>query len=474
MNTQRAIRKFCKTVHGTSTCFTHKVVCRVPIFMNRLHSPLALASIDYSKLPVCNYLETPIPIEYPSNWLNGLRALHGDVVYDGPDFNVRFLEDQYCSSTCGYNLETDAQINSWNSAIDRGFVYDIYVDAMPVGSRYEDEFFITTNYWGGVPVGRRGNFATATEEEQAEQDEENPRYTGTSSADMFVYNHWNIEITYTETSPGRYSILQTMIEPFSLEAADSNSQDRLPAMDSCQSGSRQHSSYEMMVDIKPQIPEGFFRFTYDVTWRRASNGDPSKRWNKFLQMDGYEPLVHNKIVQVSCLLFAVIINAIIFGTLWTWVMRDLSYKPLMTDVEIVNENQAREVSLWPLSTRVFFAPQAGNGKQLMFSAACGQGAHLFFAALLFIFFFQVGVINMALGSRILEPAVVLYTITAPIGGYVAAKFQKMFHGNTKAAAKACLTSSLAYPALGILVIAFCYDVFPSKESPDYNALSSSW
>jgi hypothetical protein len=79
------------------------------------------------------------------------------------------------------------------------------------------------------------------------------------------------------------------------------------------------------------------------------------------------------------------------------------------------ETMQEELQMWPLSTRVFFPPRTS---QLLFCAACGTGAHLAVAGLVFVVLFRTGIVSQLLWSNILTPAVVVYSVCAVVGGYV--------------------------------------------------------
>jgi len=193
-------------------------------------------------------------------------------------------------------------------------------------------------------------------------------------------------------------------------------------------------------------------------------------------------------VQLFGILVAVIINIILYVALWTWLMRDLSYKPLLwetedfgrtsssggddgADDETENESKGvEEIQLWPLSTRVFFPPRVAP---LWLCCCAGIGAQILVTAFFFLLFFRLGIINESLGAAILTPAVIFYTGFAILGGYVTARLYAVMHGTVARALQACFLTASLFPILGIIVFHLVYDVLPDNQAPDYRVISSS-
>jgi transmembrane 9 superfamily protein 2/4 len=427
--------------------------------MNKLKSTKTLSSMDYAHRPWCNNREDVTPLSAESAWKGNMDVWHGDAWYRGPILGLEFLADQYCAVQCDFSLEQPSEQEEWESAIARGFHYHVSVDGLPVAHQWEDDDTVHVLSSGGVPLGRRGGPGESA----------NPQFDNETVENLFVYNHWNLRIDYVEKGPGEYQIVHAVIQPFSVQPVDGTDGAR-PAMESCTT-ERRHTNYDMTTTIPPQSPSGSFPFTVDVIWVKAPTDiRASSRWNQLLTMDDFDPLMHDVSLQIACLVLALFINAILYGSLWTWVMRDLSYKPVAMETEIISEEQEQEMQLWPLSTRVFFPV---TRHPWLFCAACGQGAHLLLTTLCFLFFFQIGVIHQALGATILLPVVALYTIASPMGGYVTGRCRRVLHGRMMQALKACVSASTLYPLLGLLVMVLCYDVFPSDEAPRYRVLDSS-
>jgi len=469
----------------------------VPVQANKLTSPAVLAAMDYDRLVA--FWDEPQPVlaaESSSWWKKAVAAVHGDVVYDLDATAMDLLvgQDVYCgvSAVRNYTATTTTQSASesankaWRSAIQADFRYNWMVDGMPVAFQTEDDETITTVYTGGVPVGRRGPRTPVIDSSGTE-----PRYEGTTAADTFVYNHWNIVILYTQVSKGRYSVVRVTVHPFSIQHdfADDLSTVQTPIA-SCQAANgqqeQQHTSYDMLIDTPPQpltaatdndtglVPQTI-AFTYDVVWLATDGIAPKKRWNVFLDNDGAVP----KVVLWMGFLIGVAVCGILAGALWTWVLRDLSYKPVMhlslvgDDDEgngDLSEEAAKEVQLWPLSSRVFFPP-AHQGKLLV--VLFGTGAQLFLFGCLYLCLLQFGIVNQSMGSNVLTAAAILYTISSLFGGYTAGRLLAIFHCNCKRDLfRICSAVATMYPVFGIVTLHVVYDMLPASTAPDYDVLSN--
>jgi transmembrane 9 superfamily protein 2/4 len=367
----------------------------------------------------------------------------------------------------------------WQDAIREDYHYNIEVDGMPVAIQQEDDFKVTTRYWGGAPLGRMGG----------NKDGDMVQFEGTSHQEAFVNNHWNIEIVYQQVDSGdtdedtRYRIIRTTVQPFSVKHQfhdDALGVNIYNPIASCQSDdtSREHTTYAMVADMPPQPASGKVLFTYDVIWKEYNDGDDSKkaarnRWDVFLTLDDAIPVEY----QIASLVFAIIVNCIIWGTLIFWVMRDLSYKPVFQaddddgdGEDGLTEQEKAEIALWPLSGRIYVPPHKAP---YLLTVFCGTGAHLLLTSMIFLVFFRVGIINQSLGARMITPAVIIAVCTAPLGGYVTGRMTRMFGGTVWLSLLTSFATGVIYPLAGIITIGFCYDVFPGALAPQYNVLTKS-
>jgi transmembrane 9 superfamily member 2/4 len=322
-------------------------------------------------------------------------------------------------------------------------------------------------YFGGVPVGNKQHDLSGV----------NSRYNSTTEVDgevtSFVNNHWNIEVWYKRTSQSldTFVIVRVVVEAFSVQqwsndtlSGGSSSQ---PTMDSCVEGTTKHTSYDMLSNIPPQpiVFDTSISFTYDVIWIESPDVPYKKRWDANLSMDGAVP----SYVAFSGVFLGAFILVALSGILCTWVLRDLSYKPIVDHAEECSDAETKEIKMWPLSTRIFFAPQKAP---ILFCISCGTGAQLLSTSFWFIVLFRAGIVNQSQGAQLLTPGIVLYSLSSVFGGYVTARMLAIFHFDREVALASSLITAVAYPLVGLVVIFFVYDVLPMSDAPNYDVVSN--
>jgi transmembrane 9 superfamily protein 2/4 len=399
-----------------------------------------------------------------------MDALHGDAIRSTSAFDIKMKEDVYCGQLCVLDMTDINTAKRWELAVRENLHYNWILDDMPMASRYENDDRVALRYWGGIAVGK-------------ERDVDDSRFSEANADQVYLHNHFNFEILYSKKPPSKtnenensYRILRTTVQPLSVHHEFYDARTWPIAIhnpiQSCNASAPtfSHTSYSELRETPPQQATGHALVTYDVKWVEWES-DKGKdafesRWSVFLRMDDGIPLV----VQLLGLLLGVMVNVIVFSTLSTWIMRDLSYKPLLSEAEAFTDEQAQEMELWPLSTRVFFPPTT---TPLWFCVCCGTGAHILLSGSVFIFLFRCGVVNESLGSSVITPAAVIYLFMSIGGGYVTGRLWRIFHGDEIGALKAsCLTAGV-YPAFGIIVCYLAYDVFSYKTAPHYHVVSKS-
>lgn len=306
-------------------------------------------------------------------------------------------------------------------------------------------------YWGGVPVGRHGvGDATSTDS----------RYQGTLDSEIFLYNHFNLKIAYSIKN-GKHQILRFWIQPFSIQ------HDNASNLTACEAGSATHIDYDLVANTLPQPATGLVKYTYDVHWVEVDPDtiDYKDRWDVYLTMDDATPAY----VEFAGVFLGAFLLVVLVGSLYTWVMRDLSYKPIVSQSDFDNEQEIQEVMMWPLSTQVFFPPIASP---VLLCVACGTGAQLLASGFWFVVLFRCGILSQSQGAGILTPGAIMFAMSSPVAGYVTARLYAIFHGDKVIALAASLATAIAYPLLGMLVVYLVYDVLPNHESsPHYNVLA---
>jgi hypothetical protein len=439
--------------------------------------------MDYTHVPLCQASNAHLqPIVSQSAWQKAVTAMHGDVFYEELALPIYFRRNVYCGQLCVLQPPLD---DVYGHAIQNQFAYQFLIDNLPVAHWSETQDMVSIQYWGGIPLGQAFNemddryadlLTTATEEEE-------------EKSSLYIYNHYRIEIVHDDEH-----ILRTTIQPLSIQynVTDFSKWPALPMGEpmpkSCQDRSQHLPIYYGQVkDIPPQaLPQSNneqqqqqqqqhqpILFTYDVIWtpyQGTSKNPYLSRWSVFLQMDNGIPIA----VPLFGLLVAILINCMLIGVLATWMLRDLSYKPLAVMSlmeELSSEEEQREAQLWPLSTRVFFKPQHGS---VALSVLCGTGAQWLLTGCVFVFFFRVGMINESLGANILTAAVVLYVLASGPAGYVSGRMTVLFHGTRNMALYTSFAVATILPVVGMIVIHLVYDVLPEETTaPMFRAMYHS-
>lgn len=320
-------------------------------------------------------------------------------------------------------------------------------------SRVVSRETVSTQFWGGVPIGRMGGDPDGVDP---------PRFQDTSPDDAYFYNHYKLKVFYhpNKDDATKIQIIRTIVEPFSVNYNDPDSL-ALQCGDPNESGLF-HLSYDRLVNVTAQPATGVLRMTYDIQWVETQRPFAS-RWNIYLSMDDAVP---EWIEFMGCLLGGVILS-FICGSLYTWVMRDLSYKPVVESAD-VSEEEAEEIQMWPFSTRIFFPPAKAS---ILLCILCGIGAQLLVLGFFFALFFRFGLINAAQGKKMMNAGLILYCFTAVVGGYVTGRLYSIFHGERIIALAASLVTAVAYPLIGMLVVVLTYDILPDSDAPQYNVMS---
>ena len=282
-------------------------------------------------------------------------------------------------------------------------------------------------------------------------------------------NHFQIKVFYepeegADEGDGSIRIYRSVIQPFSIDHSDHNEgENELPCGHQGFSG-HAHIGYADVKQIRPQPVKGKVRYTFDIQWIETQKPFRS-RWNVFLQMDNAIPAW---IELVSCLL-GLLILAFVLGSLYTWVMRDMSYKPIVDESDVSKE-EAKEIQMWPLSAQMFYPPSHGS---IHLCILCGIGAQLLTATFVFVVLFRIGAVNASQGANIITPSLMIYSMSALVGGYVAARLYAIFHGDQAIALAASLLSAVVFPLLGMVVAVLTYDVLPDTQAPSFGAIAYS-
>jgi transmembrane 9 superfamily protein 2/4 len=436
-------------------------------------------------------------------WEAAITALHGNVYHPLNDVSLTFGYDLFCAPACtfpGLSTDKEKEFRYSLSNIQNGYNYNVYVDGLPAAYKSETEYgkfvfvyaamlffeskslhvlsiscfslsfrdMVGVTYWGGIPVGNGGL------DSSNKNSRNNSSTPNDSDSTTTINNHWNIEIWYrpSKHDTESYSIVRVVVEPFSV--LQESASGKLASCDTVNTPTPVHTNYDMVYNFPPVpfVLNQPFQFTYDVIWTEAPEDlSHNKRWDVYLDNDGAIP----NYVEFAGFFLGGFILVSLVGVLLTWVLRDLSYKPIIDhppeeDGESTDASTVQvEIQMWPLSNRIFFPPVRSR---LLLCIACGTGAQLMTTAISFILLFRVGIISQSQSARLLTPAIVLFSMCSAFGGYVTARLYAIFHGDIKVAVAASLVAAIAYPLIGLIVVFIVYDILPSSDAPDYNVSST--
>jgi hypothetical protein len=169
-----------------------------------------------------------------------------------------------------------------------------WLDNMPTAIQIEDDTKITTRYWSGVPMGRKGY------QDNDNHEGDDPRFNTTLPNETYVYNHYNFLIQYERASASSYRVIRTTVQPFSIQQPSDAGVNLAVASCNASASSTssssavvEHTSYDMLVSVPPQPATGQVLFTYDVIWQEIESSSNKnhfqKRWDVFLTMDDAQP-----------------------------------------------------------------------------------------------------------------------------------------------------------------------------------------
>jgi len=182
------------------------------------------------------------------------------------------------------------------------------LDNLPSISKTEDDYIVTSRFWGGFPVG----------------------FIDAKSSKAYIHNHVNIEVMYHAVEgEDIYQVVRFTVEPFSI--CRDNLIDEPPAnitspIPSCnkKTAKRYHTDYDMITAIgrEPQLAMGKVLFTYDVLWYENMELEWSDRWYIYLSMDDSIPSRARWTVSVYSVVVAVVLGSLFLNLL----IRDLRYR----------------------------------------------------------------------------------------------------------------------------------------------------
>jgi hypothetical protein len=134
-----------KLASQSLTVFVSFLLVRVPLFVNSLYSDHTLLTKDYeTHAGYCFALNATTPK------LNLGQKLQGDRFLEAP-FEIEMLKNVYCKQLCVANLDE----GNLHQLISQFYAvrWMLLADFLPGAFISENDWMITTRYWGGSTLG---------------------------------------------------------------------------------------------------------------------------------------------------------------------------------------------------------------------------------------------------------------------------------------------------------------------------------
>lgn len=432
---------------------------KIELKVNKLTSTTDLYPLDYYRFPFCEPEGGPT-----MDHQNLGELLLGDRIKSSP-YVLNMKEDAYCRMLCVTDLGDQISINKEtmskeqrnyphshliDGAIRRKYHHNWIIDDLPAARKMEniDSANINLTYWGGFPIGYIS-------------DEDNRSY---------IYNHVNIELMYypVRAESNKFRIVRFTIEPFSIlhsyketKSNPDNHYEIINPIDSCEKGSPQHTSFDMIHEILPQPASGKVLFTYDVIWIENPYLEWAARWDIYLTMNNAIPSFLHWQSVTDFFLIVVVSNTFIAGLLVYNLRRDIStYNEEDVDEEkgkilkgrdckvATDEDQTQSLlrPSWALiHTDVFRPPRFS----LLLSVATGTGLQLLCTAFISICLSALGFINQSYRGSLLMTLIFVYAFMGAVSGYVTARIYKSFKGERWRLATTL--AAMAYPGVAFII-----------------------
>ena len=394
--------------------------------------------------------------------------LAGDRIESSP-FRLNMKVEMYCEQLCVSNLGRGEQQgispNKVVQAIRKNYHNNWIVDNLPPASKVEeDDDTVRTRYFGGIPIG----------------------YVDPNNKKSYIYNHVNIEIMYhpVETDPNKYHIVRFIVEPFSImhqfEVVEDDNDNEVMDKNvggvskigkiatftnpiaSCTNDKNLHTYYDMIKGVgrEGQLASGQVLFTYDVIWVENEILKWPNRWDIYLSMDNAIPhRLHRKSIYSACLILIILI----FRTIII-LRRNLrcgfdQYSRLKSTDE--NAEDFEEFGWKLLHANVFRPP---SFSPLLLSCACGTGAQILVAALFTLVLSAMGFLSAVNKGALRMAQLGFYLAMGGVGGYVTARLDRTFQGNSWIRAATCTT--FGFPGL-VFSLFFGLNVFAVVQGSSY-------
>lgn len=423
--------------------------------VNKITSTETQLPLDYYSLPFCR---PNAPLQKAKE--NMGQLLSGDLIQNSP-YILRMKQEMFCEQVSIANID-----QATVEAIKRGYKNNWIVDNLPAASKLEDEYTVTTKYWGGFPIG----------------------FIDESDGNVYIHNHVNIEIMYHKVdNSGLYRVVRFTVEPFSIKHEWDRNKTTIPiaianTIESCiNNGTQIHTDWDMVYakGRKQQEASGNVLFTYDVNWFENQYLEWANRWDIYLTMDNAIPQRVHWFSIMNSVIVAFVTWAIVF-CIWRCMVRDIANYRMTHEVSqstLTDDGErwmARIICLfmcWGLAlfyflwewltgrcqrpttvadqTRGWKAVQADVFRPprfapMLLSVACGTGAQLLCTTLFTILISVFGLVSSARRGSLIIAEYILFILMGPISGYVTARLYVTFDGQRRRLASTF--AALGFPA----------------------------
>lgn len=383
----------------------YEVGARVEMKVNTLTSVKTQLPYGYYTLPYCR------PENIKQRVENLGEILAGDGI-ENSAYEIKMKVNETCKVLCQKKISKLAK-NTFRRRIDRDYNVNWITDNLPAATKYlrSDGEHQEEIYMNGFPVGllQKGRY--------------------------YVHNHVRITLSY-HSNPADYvgfRIVGFEVEPRS--TTQSVRDDGVSASPryaaQCLTGNN---------DLFDLDEHNEIWYTYDVVWIESPVRWAS-RWDNYLQMEGGEIHWLSILNSVMIVLF---LSGLVALILLRTLHRDIvKYNELATTEEIAEETG------WKLVHGDIFRKPTFS-KVLV--ACVGTGVQLLGMAIVTLVFAALGFLSPAHRGGLLQSTLLLFTFMGVPGGFVSARFYKLWQG--EGWKEATLMTALLFPGSTFVIFFF--------------------
>lgn len=387
--------------------------------------------------------------------LNLGEVLRGTRIYETP-YKFNMGVDQTCKVLCRSVYDKE-ELQAFALMTEEEYRVNLLLDnlpiAMPVYLEETADDGATTGktqklYQTGYPIGH----APGQDEQVLQKALQRP-----SDKNLYLFNHLKFTVLYNDFhGPQKRRVVGFEVEPMSVKHTYDNQVDwdecvnevsGLSGKCKLNTCDAKHpvSAQSIPLVLKPDAKTQEVIWTYDVSFK-ASPVRWSTRWDTYLQASG-EADVHwfSILNSFSVVLFlSGIVAMIMVGA----IRKDLQRYDSSTAIEEGNDETG-----WKLVHADVFRPPVLSG---WLSVLVGSGIQLSVSGLFLIIFACMGFLSPANRGALTQAMLFLFVFTGTVGGYVSARFYRMFKFN-KWRSNALWTAML-YPGM-VFSIFFVLNLF---------------